>query len=104
MKLEHYSLTKLNKQVVGIFKKHLDLQDYDIFWFGSRVRGDNFPRADIDLGAKGPKKIPAAIKLDIEEELERLPILYKIDLVDFNNVSPDFKEEALKRVEYVKFS
>jgi len=40
--------------------------------------------------------------LKIEEEIENLPTLYKIDIVDFEEVSDEFKKEAFKDIEYVK--
>lgn len=102
MKLEKYSEKKLKKQVHSIMKKYLDLKKYKVFFFGSRVNGNNFERADIDLGIQGPEEISASIKFDIEDELEKIPILYKIDLVDFNRASDSFKSEALKNIEHVK--
>lgn len=102
MKLENYSVKKLKKELIEILAKYLDLDQYQIFFFGSRTRGDNFPRADIDIGIEGPKEIPAEIKLKIEEEIDQLPILYKFDVIDFRNVSERFKKEALKYIEYVK--
>jgi predicted nucleotidyltransferase len=101
MKLEHYSVEKLKKDILKILSKYLDLSQYKIFFFGSRTRGNADDRADIDIGIEGPK-IPAQIKLEIEEELENLPILYKIDFVDFNNVDEDFKAIAKKHIEYIK--
>lgn len=101
MKLEFYPAEDLKKEIIKIVSKYLDLNLFRVFFFGSRVKGDSFPRADIDLGIEGPEEIPASIKIKIEEELERLPILYKIDLVDFKNVSERFKREALKHIEHV---
>lgn len=86
------------KKVVG---KYLPLSHYRLFFFGSRVRGDSLSRSDIDLGIEGPKPVPAKIKLLIEEELENLPTLYKIDFVDFKTVSAKFKKEALKYKEFI---
>jgi len=102
MKLEFYPAGKLKKEILEIVGKYLDLKKYKVFFFGSRVRGDNFPRADIDIGILGTEPIPAKIKFQIEEELEKIPTLYKLDLVDFLEVSEDFKKEALKNIEYVK--
>jgi predicted nucleotidyltransferase len=102
MRIEFYPEKKLKKEILEIVSKYLDLKKYKVFFFGSRVRGDNFPRADIDIGIKGPKPIPPEIKFKIEEELEELPTLYKFDLVDFSEVAEDFKEEALRFIEYVK--
>ena len=35
-------------------------------------------------------------------EIEELPILYTIDLVDFKNVSPDFYQQAKQQIEIIK--
>jgi len=101
MKLEHYSKTKLKKEIRNIVGKYLDLSDYEVFFFGSRVKGNNFSKSDIDIGIEGPQKVPASIKLKIKEELEKLPTLYKFDLVDFKEVSNSFKEQTLSNKEYV---
>ena len=102
MKLEHYSEEKLKKEILRIAGKYLNLKDYKIFFFGSRVRGDNFERADIDLGIEGSEEISAEIILEIKEDIEKIPTLYKIDVVDFKKVSKKFKREAFKNIEYVK--
>lgn len=102
MNLEFYPEEKLKKEISGIVSKYLDLSRYKIFFFGSRVKGDNFARADIDIGIEGPEKIPVERKLNIEEEIDNLPTLYKFDVVDFSKVSSSFKKQALKHIEYVK--
>lgn len=101
MKLKHYSADKLKKDVLNIVSKHLDLDEYRIFFFGSRIKGTNFAGSDIDIGVEGPKEIDPAIKINIEEELEKLPILYKIDFVDFKQVSDKFRKEALQYREFI---
>ena len=73
-----------------------------VFFFGSRVKKDNSNRSDIDIGIEGPKKISVRIKLEIEEELDNLPTLYKFDLVDFKEVPERFKKEALRYAEYIR--
>ena len=102
MRLEFYPLEKLIKEILEIIGEYLDLNSYRVFLFGSRVKGDNFPRADIDIGIKGPKAVPSEIKLEIEERINNLPTLYKFDIVDFKEVSKEFKREASKHIEYVK--
>lgn len=101
MKLESYSEEKLKKEVKEIVGKHLDLNKYKVFFFGSRVKGSNFNVSDVDIGIMGSEKIPVEIKMDIEEEIDELPTLHTFDVVDFNDVSEDFKEEAFKNIEYV---
>ncbi len=102
MKIEFYSEEKLKKQIAEIANEYLDLSSYKVFFFGSRVKKDNSSRSDIDIGIEGPEKMPVQIKLEIEEELDNLPTLYKFDLVDFKQVSEKFRKEALKYVEYIR--
>ncbi|HDH31648.1 MAG TPA: nucleotidyltransferase domain-containing protein [Candidatus Wolfebacteria bacterium] len=102
MKLEHYQLEKLKKELISIVGKYLDLTRYRIFFFGSRASGSSNERSDIDIGIKGPKNIPLTILRKIEEELDELPMLYKIEVVDFNSVAPEFQKVALQHSEVIK--
>jgi len=101
MKIKHLPEAQLKKMVKTAVSKHLPLSDYRLFFFGSRVRGDCFPRSDIDIGIEGKAKIPAHIKLAIEDELEEFPSLYKLELVDFKQVPSNFKKQALKFTEKI---
>jgi len=101
MNLDYVSQEELQRRVEKIFRQYLPQQNYRLFFFGSRIRGNNSPRSDIDLGVETPQGLSPKTKLEIEEELQNLPILYKIDLVDFSNVSEDFRKTALKNVEYL---
>lgn len=101
MKIKHLPKTQLKIMVRGAVAKYLPLSQYHLFFFGSRARGNANLRSDIDIGIEGKRKIPAGIKLAIEDELENLPFLYKLDLVDFKRVSPTFKKEALKFIEKI---
>ncbi len=102
MKLTHYSEKKLKKEILEIVDKHLDLKKYKVFFFGSRIKGNNFERADIDVGIEGLEEIPGGVISEIKEELDKLPTLYKFDVVDFKTVSQKFKKEAKKHIEHVK--
>ena len=99
MKIDNIDQAYLKSELLRIMSKHIPLSQYKVFFFGSRVKGDNFSRSDIDIGILGREKIPSEIKLTLEEELENLPTLYTFDLVDFQNSSSKFKKEALKHME-----
>lgn len=101
MKLEHLASNQLKEMVKKTVGKYLSLSECQLFFFGSRVKGGSGLRSDVDIGIEGKEKIPAKIKLAIEEELENLPTLYKLELVDFNEVSPHFRKEALKHIESI---
>lgn len=101
MRLEHYPVEKLKQEILKIVGKHLDLAKYRVFFFGSRVAGKGTDRSDIDVGIEGPEPVPAAAMLDIQEEIENLPTLYKVEIVDFHHVAPIFKEVALQHTETI---
>ena len=99
MKLEHYSEKRLKKEIVAAIDKYLDLSKYKVFLFGSRVSGASRAGSDIDIGIEGPKPIPGAVMTKLRESIDEIPTLYKIDLVDFSQVSAGFRKQAKKRVE-----
>jgi len=103
MRLEHYSGRKLKPEILKIVGKYLDLRHFRVFFFGSRVAGHNFDRSDIDIGIEGPKEIPGNIMVEIREDIDNLPTLYEFDIVDFGNVSPEFRDGAMRDVEYVNW-
>ncbi len=100
-RLEYYPVEKLKKELKDIAAKYLDLKKYHLFFFGSRVTGKGSERSDIDVGIEGTKPVPIAALSSIKEEIENLPILYKIEIVDFANVSSDFKKVAKKKIEKI---
>ena len=101
MRLEFYSSEKLKKEVSNIVGKRLNLNQYQIFFFGSRVFGGGNERSDIDIGIEGSQKISWRTMSRIKEDFENLSLLYKIDLVDFKNVSPDFYKVAKRNIEKI---
>ena len=58
-------------------------------------------RSDIDIGIEGPGPTPGHVLEAIRDDLEKLPVLYKIDLVDFKSVSSEFYQEAKKTIEKI---
>lgn len=102
MRLEHYPSEKLKKEILGIVEKHLDLQEYRVFFFGSRVTGKNTERSDIDVGIEGQHPVPGHILMDIQEEIMNLRILYKIEIVDFAAVSEKFRAVVGDDREFIK--
>lgn len=101
MRIEHYSTQKLNKEVSDIIGRYLDLSKYKIFFFGSRVSGKGNDRSDIDIGIEGPLPISSEVKSNIEDEIENLSTLYKIEIVDFKHVSSEFRSVALQNIELI---
>ena len=99
MKLEHISAEIVKKEIRDIVEKYLDLKIYKVFVFGSRVTGKSHERSDIDIGIKGPEAIPLATMGAIREDIEKLPHLYTIEVIDFMTVAPEFEQHAKEHIE-----
>jgi predicted nucleotidyltransferase len=63
--------------------------------FGSRAQGRARERSDFDIGVVGDTPLPLADYYAIEDKLDALPTLYKIDWVDFGRASEKFRHRAL---------
>lgn len=101
MKLEHYSVKKLKQEIREIVARYLDLSQYRIFFFGSRVTGKSTERSDIDIGIQGcSSEVDLSALAKIREEVDNLPLLYKVDVVDLSSDSI-LQEEALKKIELI---
>lgn len=60
-----------------------------VILFGSRARGDNFPRSDIDLAVKGGDV--QTFRFDVDEKTQTLLMF---DVVDLNrNISKELESE-----------
>lgn len=101
MKLEHYRVDKLKSEILRVIRKYLDLKEYKVFFFGSRVDRTASERSDIDIGIDGPRSLDDDVLFKIREELGNIPMLYKIDVVDFKSAAENFREVALQKVEWI---
>ena len=101
MRLEHYDQEKLKREILDLLGKHLDLARHKVFFFDSRMSGGGDEHSDIDVGIEGPGPIPGEIMSDIQEELENLSILYKVEVVDFRRTEKHFEIIAKQRIESI---
>ncbi|MBI2996472.1 MAG: nucleotidyltransferase domain-containing protein [Candidatus Melainabacteria bacterium] len=84
--------------VKKIVLENIPKDKFNIFLFGSRVREKHRQRADIDIGVKGNTKLDKKIIWEIKDTIEESIVPYKVDIIDFVDVNPEFKEEALKDI------
>jgi len=87
--------------ICAVLKKYVDLQEYKVFYFGSRVLGNTDDRSDIDVGIEGKHPLLLATLANIKEDIENLPLLYTIDIVDFTNATQEFLAVAGEHREYI---
>ena len=75
------------------------LQDHKVVLFGSRATGRARERSDYDLGVVGDVPLPIEDFRAIEDVLEALPTLYRIDWVVLMRTDERFRARALKEAE-----
>jgi predicted nucleotidyltransferase len=87
--------TKCLETVRRIVLRRVDTERYAVFLFGSRAENDARSSSDIDVGVWGEEGLPRCVIAEIKEELEESIVPYHVDVVDFSNVSDEFKSVAL---------
>ncbi|HSL03830.1 MAG TPA: nucleotidyltransferase domain-containing protein [Nitrospiraceae bacterium] len=69
-----------------------------VFVFGSRATGRSVTRSDIDLGIDLAHPIAPEVFAAIRNAFDDLPILQRVDVVDFSSVDGTFKTVALQQI------
>lgn len=77
---------KVIEDIINILRKYEEVESAKIF--GSRARGDYRKASDIDLALFGDNLTPS-INTKIFYEIDDLYLPYKIDLINFNSISPE---------------
>ena len=95
-------IEEVKKEISKILKEELP-QSFGAFFFGSRVTGTASERSDLDVGIESPdgKTLPSDVLSKIKNRCEALPTLYMIDVVDFANISKDFRKVAKTKIEII---
>ncbi|WP_148161807.1 nucleotidyltransferase domain-containing protein [Hydrogenobacter thermophilus] len=66
-----------------------------VYLFGSRVKGQNTPRSDLDLGFLSEEEIGYELFL-LRELLEESNLPFSVDVVDLSRVGEEFRNLVLK--------
>ena len=92
IKTENRYLLKLKELVLASLKD----EKVKIILFGSRGRQDNHSTSDVDIGLIPHGGMDKKKVVLLKEKVEDLNIPYKVEIVDFSEVSESFKREAMK--------
>jgi predicted nucleotidyltransferase len=65
--------------------------DLEVWAFGSRARRAAKPYSDLDLAIISETPLPAALAAAMAEAFSQADLPWKVDLLDWNSVSPEFK-------------
>jgi predicted nucleotidyltransferase len=81
------------KESITVLKKHLNPSK--IILFGSRAKDNSDKNADFDLAVDCPKP-EISVQRKIDEDIEGISGLYKIDIVYMPSIDEEFKDIVLK--------
>lgn len=73
-------------------------QKIKVVLFGSRARKDYVASSDVDIGLIPYGAVNEGKITLLRDRIEQLNIPYKVEIVNLQDVSEDFKKEALKEV------
>ena len=85
---------KIKQKIIAVISALMP--DVKIYLFGSRARGTNGPRSDIDIALDGGKLLPIQDVDEIKSMFKESNIMYKIDVVDFYSVTDLMRGEILR--------
>jgi uncharacterized protein len=89
-------MNKYMEQLKQIILEELAGEDIRVFLFGSRARGTHRSGSDVDIGLMPTKTMdPIGIAV-LRERIEASNIPYKVDIVNFQDVSDEFRKSALR--------
>ena len=93
---------QIKAMIAGVMRKFSpQLNGHRVVLFGSRAGGKARTRSDFDVGVIGNEPLPVKVFYEIDDMLENLPTLYRIDWVDLNNAAPSLRKRALENAEII---
>jgi predicted nucleotidyltransferase len=75
--------------IIDIIKNHT--ANCEVLVFGSRLNGNNDKFSDLDLAFKCKKGLDFKSRNELLREFEDSDLPYRVDIVDYNRTSEDFK-------------
>jgi uncharacterized protein len=89
-------MNKYIEQLKQIILEELAGEDIRVFLFGSRARGTHRSGSDVDIGLIPAKTMDSVGIAVLRARIEESNIPYKVDIVNFHDVSDDFRNSALR--------
>ena len=86
---------RLIKALYKLAEKY-EARGVNLFIFGSFARSKDRSTSDLDIGISWQKKRMPRVFTELYRDVQALPTIRKIDLVDMAQVDEAFKREAMK--------
>ena len=93
---------QIKAMIAGVMRRFSpQLRGHRVVLFGSRASGKARLRSDFDVGVIGDEPLPAKVFHEIDDMLENLPTLYRIDWVDLTSAPASLRQRALEVIEVI---
>jgi predicted nucleotidyltransferase len=97
---------------MAVSQKHIDIikeillkylpKGSQVWAFGSRVRGNAKKYSDLDLAIDyNGNELPLSVMAQISYDFEESDLPFKIDIVDWNTMSSQFKQNIQKELQKI---
>ena len=89
------------KVVKAILRKRIP--ECEVRVFGSRATGRNLKEhSDLDLAVVGKEKLEPRVLGDLKDDLEESDLPFRVDVLDWNAISPEFRKVIEQGYEVVQ--
>jgi len=92
-------ITPLIEEILAVLRRQLKKNHYRVFLFGSWASLNARTTSDIDIAILGTAPINDITFLNIREEIDNLPTLRGIDIVDLSKADKEFRDAVLEESE-----
>jgi uncharacterized protein len=82
-------------RIVHVIRRYLPDESHRILLFGSWATLEAAPTSDIDIAIVGATAVDPTVMSGIHEEIEKLPTLRKIQVIDAQHVHDRFRDRVL---------
>ncbi len=89
----------LLEKVIRIVCGHLNEEGLQVYLFGSWAEGRALAESDLDIALDAGKPIGSTTLLRIIDDLDEMPTLRKVDIVDLQSLDQEFRTRVLRHGE-----
>ena len=84
-------------RIVQVIRRYLPAESHRILLFGSWATLEASPTSDIDIAIEGATVLDSTVMSEIHEEIDKLPTLRKIQIIDIQQVHDRFRNRVLSQ-------
>jgi predicted nucleotidyltransferase len=96
-KMKEQDIQPILTRIVQVIRRYLPAESHRILLFGSWATLEAAPTSDIDIAIEGVTAVDSTVMWEIHEEIDKLPTLRKIQIIDIQQVHDRFRDRVLSQ-------